>query len=109
MDPHLELDVLGILRQTKLPPEYAWMSNEEKHVMLDLRLSGEHGLPPAQTRKLKDRAPESLLNLEVRNLVTWETDKLGKPTRLALTWRGQELADLLMTVAKHETRPRHPR
>lgn len=104
MEPHLELEALGILRQTKLPPEYAWLDDEEKRFLLDVRMAGEAGLPRAHTARFQKKHADLFLNLSVRSLVDWQTDRFGKPSRLVLTWKGQELADLLLTVAKHDNR-----
>jgi len=105
MEPHLELEALGILRQTKLPPEYRWLSDVEKQFLLDVLLCGEGGMGWRLAKKFERKHPEASLNLNVRSLTTWETDRQGKPSRLTLTWKGQELSELLLTVAKHSTRP----
>lgn len=104
MEPHLELEALGILRQTKLPPEYAWLTDEEKRFLLSMRFAGEAGLARSQTNRFQKKHAELFLNLSVRSLIDWQTDRFGKPSRLVLTWKGQELADLLLTVAKHDNR-----
>lgn len=104
MNQHLELESLGILRQTKLPSELAWMSDAEKQLVLMVQLAGEGGLHKRDVTKLSKHNPDMLLNLDARGLVQWDTDKSGRPVFLVLTWKGDEIAQLLLHVAKHESR-----
>jgi hypothetical protein len=104
MELHLELESLGILRQTKVPPELAWMSDAEKHLMLQVFMAGEVGVHKREVQKFERKNPNTVLNLEVRNFIMWETDKSGRPMFLVVTWQGEDAAKLLMHVARHESR-----
>lgn len=104
MEHHLELDFLGILRQTKIPPEWAWLIDVEKQFLLELLLAGEGGLHRSKVAKFEKNHPDALLNLTVRNLCEWETDRLGKPASMVLTWKGEDLARLLLQIAKNESK-----
>jgi len=104
MEQHLELESLGILRQTKVPAELAWMTDDEKTFVLNLLMAGEGGLHKREVHKHQKKLPEVVLNLEVRDLVRWESDKSGKPMFMVLSWKGEEVAQLLLQIAKHESR-----
>lgn len=104
MEQHLELESLGILRQTKVPAELAWMTDEEKSFVLDLLFAGEGGLHKREVQKFGKQNPDALLRLEMRELTIWESDKSGRPTFLVLSWKGDEVAKLLLQIAKHESK-----
>ncbi len=108
MEQHLELESLGILRQTKVPAELAWMTDDEKSFVLDLLLAGEEGVHKRVVAKFEKKHPDAVLNLTMRDLARWESDKSGRPTFLVLSWKGDEVAKLLLQIAKHESR-RGPR
>ena len=104
MEQHLELENLGILRQTKAPAELAWMTDIEKSFLLDLLVAGETGLHKRTIQKFENKNSDAFFNLQVRNLVEWESDKSGKPMFLVLSWQGKDIAELLLQVAKHESK-----
>lgn len=103
MERHLELESLGILRQTKVPAELAWMTEAEKNFVLSMHLSGESGMHKSAVAKLEKKHPDMVFDITVRDLAQWLTDKAGRPFALALTWKGEEIALLLHQVAKHES------
>ncbi len=80
------------------------MTDVEKSFVLDLLLAGEGGLHRRDVQKFDKKNSGVVLNLEVRSLIQWESDKTGRPTFLVLTWKGEEVAQLLMQIAKHESR-----
>lgn len=100
----LELEAMGILRQTKLPGQLAWMDAEVKLFMLELLGAGEDGLHKRHVERFRKKQEEALLRLEIAELVAWERDKTGRPMFLALTWRGTEAATLIRAVAVNESR-----
>jgi len=104
MEQHLELESLGILLQTKVPPELAWMTAPEKQFMLMLLLAGEDGLHKREVTKFQKKHADAVLNLDIRGMTNWETDKAGRPMFVVLTWKGEEAAKILLKVAKHESR-----
>lgn len=104
MEQHLELEYLGILRQTRVPAELAWMSDAEKQLMLMLLLAGEEGLHKRAVTRFEKKNPGVLLNVLFKDFATWQTDKAGRPMFLALTWKGEETASLLLQIAKNENR-----
>lgn len=104
IERHLELESLGVLRQTKVPAELTWMTEPEKRLILSILLAGEHGLHKAAVLKMEAKSPDMLFNVTIRSLAEWVTDKAGRPAALVLTWQGEEVARLLHQVAKHESR-----
>lgn len=102
MDAHLELETLGILRQVKVPPELAWMSDVEKQFVLTLLFAGEGGLHKREVQKFEKKNPVAMANLDIRDFVKWETDKAGRPMFLTLTWKGEDAGMLLRQIAKNE-------
>lgn len=104
MDRHLELEHLGILRQTKVPADLSWASAAEKAFLLDLLLCGSEGFHKKGLKSFQKENPTSLINLEVRGLVNWVSDKAGRPTFITLSWKGEDVAKLLMAIAKNENR-----
>jgi hypothetical protein len=104
IERHLELETLGILRQTKVPAELAWMTESEKGLVLTMHLAGESGVHKTAVAKLEKASPDMVFNVTVRDLAEWLTDKAGRPVALVLTWKGEEIAKLLHQVAKHESR-----
>ena len=103
MEQYLELESLGILKATRLPAEWAWMGDEMKHFVLSLHLAGEEGVHRSEVRKFAKTSPDGVFQLEIKNLVQWLSDKAGKPMFLALTWQGDEVAKLLLSIAKNES------
>lgn len=104
MEHHLELDNLGILRQTQVPPELAWMSDAEKAFVLELYLAGETGLHKRVVDKIEKTTPDIVFNITVRSLADWLPDKAGRPVSLALSWRGIDAAKLLHRIAQNESK-----
>jgi hypothetical protein len=100
----LELESLGILRQTRLPAQLAWMDDEVKFFMLELLGAGDDGVHKRRVERFRKKQEEALLRLEIAELVVWERDKTGRPMFLALTWRGHEAATLIRAVAVNESR-----
>lgn len=78
------------------------MTDAQKAFLLDLLFAGEEGLHKRDVTKFDKKNPEVVFTLTVRDLANWESDKLGKPTFLVLTWKGEEVAKLLFQIAKHE-------
>jgi len=105
LDLQLELDSLGILRQVLLPPSLSWLQAPDKQLLLDLLFAASAGLSRAYIHKWDHKHKECSMRLSVSSLVDWETDKRGQPVRMTLTWQGEEVAKVLLQVAKHETRP----
>ena len=103
MEQYLELESLGILKATRLPAEWAWMNDEMKHFLLSLHFAGEDGVHKSEVKLFSKRCPDGLFQLEIKNLVGWLSDKAGKPMFLALTWQGDEVAQLLLSIAKNES------
>jgi hypothetical protein len=99
-----ELEALGILRQTKLPGQFAWMDDEVKLFMLELLAAGEEGLHKRRVERFRKMREEALLRLEFSELVAWERDKTGRPMFLTLTWRGVDASALIRAVAVNESK-----
>lgn len=106
MEQPLELQSLGILLQTKVPRELQWMTDNEKQVVLQVFMAGESGLNKSGIKTITKKHPDSIFNLEVRGLVEWLSDKAGRPVALACTWKGDEIAKVLLQIAKNESKKR---
>ena len=108
MEQFMQLEALGILRTTCVPPELAWMSDDTKRFMLELHLAGEAGMHKRLVALFSKKNPDAVLHLEIKQLAEWLSDKAGRPTFLALTWRGTDVAQLLLSIAKNESRKKWP-
>lgn len=115
-----QLDSMGLLRQDDVPSEYAWLDACDKQLLLSLYLYKDSGgMHKSEVQKwvkqtLKFRKAEAkaeggaepaedcLLLLEARQLVTWEMDTQGRAVYLTLTWKGEDIAGLLLSIAKNE-------
>lgn len=104
MEQFLELESLGILRTTRVPAELAWMSDETKRFVLELHMAGEEGVHKRLVNAFSKKNPDAVLQMEIKQLVEWLSDKAGRPTFLALTWKGTDAAQLLLSIAKNESR-----
>lgn len=104
MEQHHELESMGILLQTKLPAALSWMTDSDKSLVLQLHLAGETGLHKSAVLKFEKKNLETVMNMTVRDLAEWVSDKQGRPCYLTLTWKGEELGKLIFQVAKHESR-----
>jgi len=100
----IELEDLGVLKQTKLPLELAnWMTDLDKTFLLDIYLAGKTGLSKSEVKKFEKNNAQTVLTLLIKQLCEWENDKRGKPAFLVLTWKGTEVAQLLMKIAKNQS------
>ena len=115
-----DFDALGLLTQSKLPKEFEWLDACDKQLLLSLYLYKDSGgmhksevkkwskstykfrVAHAKEAQLDLPSEDCLLLLEARQLVVWEKDTQGKDMYLTLTWQGEDIASLLLTVAKHE-------
>ncbi|MDO8417793.1 MAG: hypothetical protein Q7S87_16455 [Agitococcus sp.] len=104
MEQYFQLDVLGILKQTKLPANLAWLSEGDKQCLLLVHLGGEAGMHKTQAAKFDKQFPDIIFKLEARDLLTWLTNSHGKQVSLSLTWKGEDIAKLLLLVARNESK-----
>ena len=79
------------------------MTDDIKHFMLTVRFAGEAGIHRSEVRAFTKKNPDALFQIEIKNLVVWLSDKAGKPMFLALTWQGDEITQLLLSIAKNES------
>jgi hypothetical protein len=96
-----ELDNLGILRQTKVPHELDWMTDDEKRFMLVLLDAGEFGLLKRQVLKELKTQPDLAMRLSAHGLADWGTDRHGKESFFALSNKGEEIAGMLLRIARN--------
>jgi hypothetical protein len=104
MDAHLELESMGILRQTKTPENLKWMNDDDKRFMLELLHAGEEGMHKRFVEKFDKAHPDAALRLTVNNMAQWERDKNGRIMFLTLTWQGVDAAELLRKIAQHQSK-----
>lgn len=97
-----ELAAAGVVKQAYLPKDFAWLDDGDKHVLVEMLIAGEGGLHKRVIRKLEKQFPDSFIKLEAANLIVWERDNNGRPMFLVLTWKGQEIAELLLAIARSE-------
>lgn len=105
----VELENLGILRTNKLPQNLAWLTENQKHILVYAKLAGDEGLHRSQLKHIQKTDPECIFQLEIKQYVQWLNDKFGKPVALALTWQGDEVAKLLLVIAKNQTKSTKPK
>jgi len=94
-----ELDDLGILRSTKIPPHLAWLSSAQINLLLAVFTCGEEGMTRRRSRKFDS---DVIRQLELRDYLQWERDRFGRLAFLCLTWKGQDAAQVLIKIAHHE-------
>ena len=99
-----ELEGLGLLRATKVPAELNWLTSEEMAFLVQLRLAGEEGLKRAQVMKYWRTNTDGIIRLEGAGFADWHHDQVGRPAYFALTWKGMEKADQLLTVARTQSK-----
>ena len=99
-----ELDTMGILRATKLPPKLEWLNETEILLLIRLLGAGEEGLTRRSLKKLKEPGEDAVTRLNLRDLVKWERDVFGNLTFLVLTWKGEEAAQTLLKVSLHKSK-----
>jgi hypothetical protein len=104
MEAHLELESMGILRQTLPPDSLKWMSDDDKLLMLLVFLAGNLGLHKREVAKSCGAPEQATLNLEVRSLAQWERDKNGRLLFLTCTWQGGETGELLLKIAQNQSK-----
>lgn len=93
-----ELDDLGILRSTKIPPAYAWMSTAQIELLINVLSCGEEGMTKRRAKKFEQ---DAVRTLELRDYLHWERDRFGNPAYLCLTWKGDDAAHVLLKIAHH--------
>lgn len=108
MDRATELDELGILRQKHLPASLSWLAPHHKTLILDIALAGDDGLHKRAVDRFEKNHPGEVLYLSARGLVEWVNDKTGRPVFLVLTWRGEDVAKLLLQIARNESKKPAP-
>ena len=103
-----ELDDLGILRTTKIPSQFAWMTEMHHQLLVEVLRCGEDGLSRRRMKKMPQDRQEALHMLELRDYLQWERDRFGQLTFLCLTWKGEEAARTILTVARNQEPPEAP-
>lgn len=101
-----QLESLGILRQTKVPPEMDWLTDGEKLFMLTLLQAGEEGVHKRLVAKEEKKHPELAMRLFAHGLAQWERDRNGHLVFFAITHRGEEVAQTLLRVARNASKSR---
>lgn len=99
-----DLDRLGILSLGVLPPAYANLSEDSRHLLTAILLESSKTLRATYIHK--HYSADTLLALDISGLIQWQSDKFGKPVELALTWQGEEAATAFLKVARIKSKPR---
>ncbi len=95
----------GLLRTGQKDVRTVHLPEAVKILALRLLASGGRLL-----RKLAEtEQSDTILLAEAYGLVQWERDSRGRNGDLVLTWRGQELAELLLIQARALQQPRQHR
>jgi hypothetical protein len=103
-----ELDELGILRTTHVPPQLSWLSPLHVQLLISVLTCGEEGMTRRRMRKYSETETDALRQLELRDFLHWERDRFGQLAFLCLTWKGEEAAQTLLKVAHHGQVPDGP-
>ncbi len=103
----LEFESMGLLRMAEVPPAYKWLTDNDKYLLVHLFLvGGAEGLKKREVEKLEKKLEGSAGRLFANGLADWQTDATGKPNAFALSWKGEEVAKLLVAVARTQTAPK---
>lgn len=94
----LNIAQLGVLKSITLPAAYKWMGDIEVRLILELRTEN-HGITRKTASSRFTRHLDRWIRFECSGLVEWEYDRRGRPSLLKLSWKGQEVADLVYTRA----------
>lgn len=98
LDDNLALERMGLLRHKQgallADPRVSKLNEHERELLVLIYISHKKTMCRSSLRSpaLKDAAE----TLELMGHVTWERDNHGKPAYLTLTWKGDELAPVLM-------------
>ncbi|MNR71678.1 hypothetical protein D3C71_23100 [compost metagenome] len=103
---NVELESLGILRQTRVPHELDWMTDDEKRFMLVLLEAGEYGLHKRVVLKEeKQKKQEHLsLRLSAHGLAYWARDRNGREMFFTITPKGEDIAATLLRIARNASK-----
>lgn len=101
-----DLDRLGLLRVTKIPPELSWLDPVQIQLIFEVGECGEQGMRERKTQRFSEEKRDALRMLELRDILYREHDRLGKPVFLCLTWKGKEALQVLQAVERN--RPKDP-
>ena len=94
----------------EVPPAYQWLSDNDKFLLVHLSLvGGPEGLKRRDIDKLEKKLDGAPSRLFANGMADWITDATGKPASMALTWKGEEVAKLLVAVARTQTAPKTPK
>ena len=96
----------GLLRTGKRDVRTAHLSADVKLLLVKLyTLDGQR----LSRKQAKTEPADALLLAEAYGLVQWERDACGREGDLLLSWRGQELGELLLLQARKEQAEAQPR
>lgn len=100
LEDNLAFETLGILRPKSgamlADPRLAKLTEVERQFLVELLMCGEHGMTRS---KIKGIRADAQLTLDIMGYVDWERDNRGNPAYLVLTWKGQEVAEVLRVVS----------
>lgn len=94
---------------TELPEKYSWMSEPYFHFILALFLNkgdddaGMHKSEALRWEK-QNKGLDMLFQLDARQYITWEKDQMGRDMYVVLTWQGEDLAKMLLAIARNQNR-----
>ncbi len=101
------VEVLGnlfddtLLRPSEKDPRIAHLSDSARFYLIQVAQAGTDGLKKGQAKLLDKKYPDACLELYAQDYILWEFDTRGNPYFLGVNWKGEELAKLLMTIAKY--------
>lgn len=105
------VDVIGnLLGETLLKPSekdarIAHLNDEARFYLIQVVQAGDEGIKKPQVALLDKKYPDACFELYAKDYVLWEFDTRGNPYFLVATWKGVELAKVLVTVAKYRAAP----
>ena len=99
------LDSLGLLKAVKEPKNLDYLSDADKSFLVTLYFAGEEGIRKAVALKEEKKNPEVLLRLDAYGLASWQRDQRGQFSFFCISeLKGTETAELLLQVARHQSR-----
>ena len=93
----------SLLKPSEKDPRIANLDDEARFYLIQVVQAGDEGLKKPQATLLDKKYPNACFDLYAKDYVLWEFDTRGNPYFLVATWKGVELAKLLVTVAKYRS------
>lgn len=100
---YLELDLFGVLAPANLPDDLSWITADGAIILVNLLLAGEEGISLRRIGASLE-TKDALAQLYAHSAVEWLTNKAGVAIAAVLTNKGEDMAALILAIAKNQSR-----